>query len=117
MKFRIAIATKDGKVVTEHFGHCSRFSIVDIEKEGWKFIEFRVVEPPCVGGEHSLNALYKVVEEIKDCYYVVVSQIGFGAQQILKENLIGVKIHRGLVIDSIEEFWLLLRNPRIAEQV
>ncbi len=49
--YRIAVASKDGKVVTDHFGHCRKFSVIEVEDGQYHFIGFREVIPPCGGGE------------------------------------------------------------------
>jgi predicted Fe-Mo cluster-binding NifX family protein len=103
MKYRIAVATKDGKVVFEHFGHCKKFSIVEVENNDFRFIGFREVEPPCNGGEHAIDALVNAVERLKDCSYVVVGQIGMGAQQILSEHQIMAYVFKGLVMDALSD--------------
>ncbi len=101
MKQRIAVATKDGKVVYEHFGHCRRYSIVEIENDSYRFIELREVEPPCNGGEHTLGALLQTAERLEDCNYVIVGQIGMGAQQILTEKHLMTYVFKGYVEDAI----------------
>ncbi len=103
MKLRIAVATKDGKVICEHFGHCSRYSIVDIENDSYRFLEFRAVEPPCNGGEHTLDALLQAASCLEDCSYVIVGQIGMGAQQILIENNITTYVFKGFVEDALSK--------------
>lgn len=101
MKLRIAVATKDGKVVYEHFGHCSRYSIIEIENDSYRFIDFREVEPPCNGGEHTLEALIQTAKRLADCSYVIVGQIGMGAQQILTENNLTTYVFKGYVEDAL----------------
>jgi nitrogen fixation protein NifX len=101
MKYRIAIATKDGKVVTDHFGHCKRYSIVEVENGEYHFMEYRDVKAPCDGGEHTTQAIDEVIKRIKDCRYAVVNQIGGGALQILTENQIKIYEYKGYVKDAL----------------
>lgn len=101
MKLRIAIATKDGKTIHEHFGHCSRYSIVETEKDSYRFVGFRNVEPPCNGGEHTLEALLEAAKCLEDCDYIIVGQIGMGAQKILTENNLNTYVFRGYVEDAL----------------
>ncbi len=98
---RVAIATKDGWVIYEHFGHCSRYSIVEIENDSYRFVEFRDVEPPCHGGDHTMEALLQAARRLKDCTYVVVGQIGMGAQQILTEKNLITYVFNGSVEDAL----------------
>ncbi len=106
MNYRIAIASKDGKVVTDHFGHCGRFIIVEAERNSYRFIEQREVNPPCSGGVHTINGIEEVLEILKDCEYILVNQIGGGAQHILKKNNFQVIIYRGYVKEALEQILL-----------
>ena len=101
MKYKVAVATKDGKVVYEHFGRCGRYSIVEVEDNYYRFIGFREVEPPCQGGEHTEAALEKAVEILQDCRWIIVGQIGMGAQQVLSEHRILAYVFKGLAEDAL----------------
>lgn len=106
MNYRIAIASKDGKVVTDHFGHCSKFIIVEVDKSLYGYIEQRDVEPPCKGGVHTINGIEQVLAIIKDCSYILVNQIGGGAEQIIKAYQFEVVSYKGYVKDGIEQIIL-----------
>lgn len=85
MEYKIGIASTDGKVVNQHFGHTKEFLIVKVDEKGENhFLEKRKVTPPCDGGEHSEKRLAKVGEVISDCKYILCSQIGPGAELYLK---------------------------------
>lgn len=108
--YKIAIATKDGKVVSEHFGHSKKFCIVSIDQDAWKVTEVREVEPACTGvgctyskdlSNSHLEAIEKVARVLFDCKFVIVSQIGYGAEQVLKDNLLEVRLHKGFIIDYL----------------
>lgn len=101
MSLLIAIATKDGKVIQEHFGRCNRYCIVEIDNGEYRFTGFREVEPPCNGGEHTVEALVEAARILEDCSYVIVGQIGMGAQQILSEHQISAYVYKGFVEDAI----------------
>ena len=51
-KYKIAVATSDGKTVDSHFGHVSSFLILEVDEESGKFedIEERDVTAACSGG-------------------------------------------------------------------
>ncbi len=84
MSYKIAVASSDGKVVNQHFGHSRQFIIFEVSDSGeWDFKEIRSTIPPCSSGEHSESALEQVIRELSDCSVVVVSQIGYGAEQAL----------------------------------
>lgn len=84
MSYKIAVASNDGKVVNQHFGHSKQFIVFDVSDNGeWDFSEIRSTVPACSFGEHSDSSIEDVVNVLADCRVVVVSQIGFGAEQAL----------------------------------
>jgi nitrogen fixation protein NifX len=106
LNYRIAVASKDGKVVTDHFGHCARFIIVEADNNSYKFIEQREVIPPCNGGVHTIKGIEEVIETLKDCEYILVNQVGGGAEHILKDNKFKVIVYRGYVQEALEQILL-----------
>lgn len=103
MKGRIAVATKDGKVVTDHFGHCERYTIVEVNLDGYQYLEQRGVTPPCIGGDHSTEAIVEVIEKLSDCKAILVNQIGGGALRIVEKYHIAVYEYTGFVKDGLEK--------------
>lgn len=99
--YRIAVASKDGKVVTDHFGHCSRFIIIEAENENYRFIEQRTVIPPCLGGIHTINGIEEVLTALKDCMYILVNQIGEGAESIALDHNFKVIAYKGYITDAL----------------
>lgn len=100
MTYKIAVASSDGKVVNQHFGHCRQFLIFETEDEGrWKFIEKRDTCPACSSGEHSEVSMQQVVTMLSDCKAVVAAQIGLGAIQALTL----VKIRAFCAVGLIEQ--------------
>jgi nitrogen fixation protein NifX len=84
MAYKIAVASSDGKVVNQHFGHSRQFVVYDVnDADEWNFKEIRVTNPICSMGEHSEASMQQVVALLSDCKVVVVSQIGFVAEQAL----------------------------------
>ncbi|WP_294429421.1 NifB/NifX family molybdenum-iron cluster-binding protein [uncultured Treponema sp.] len=53
MKYKVAVATSDGKTVDSHFGHAQSFLIYEVDEESGAFedIEERDVTSACSGGE------------------------------------------------------------------
>ena len=87
MSIRVAVASNDGKVINQHFGHAQKFLIFDLNEDGtFEFIENRENVPTCNGGDHSVSALDSTLNIIKDTSVVLVSQIGPGASQFLLSN-------------------------------
>lgn len=102
MKRRIAIATKDNYLISEHFGHCKEYTVMELQDEVYKVIDKRVVTPPCIGFEHKSEGIMAVIETLKDCSVIVVSQIGLGALLIIEEYGIHVMEYRGYVNQALE---------------
>jgi nitrogen fixation protein NifX len=81
MAYKIAVASTDGKVVNQHFGRADKFYIVEVnEKEEYTFLETRETGAACQEGNHSVESLENTVSLLSDCKYVLVSQIGPGAE-------------------------------------
>jgi nitrogen fixation protein NifX len=104
MKYKIAVGSRDGKAVTEHFGGCKRFSIITVDEESstYKFTEFRDVLPACNGGKHSEDGLEAAAEALSDCRIVLVARIGNGAQLVLERHGIDVLEYYGLIEDALK---------------
>ncbi len=104
MTYRIAVASSDGKVVNQHFGHCRQFIIFEVSDTGeWSFKETRNTIPPCSTGEHSFSLLNQAIRELSDCSFVVVSQIGFGAEQALLQAGIKTYVMPDLIYSALNK--------------
>ncbi len=97
-KWRIAVASLDGKVINEHFGRAREFFIIDIARDGsYQLVERRAVVPLCSEGGHSVKALEAHINTLRDCDAVLVSRIGMGARRALELNRIPVFEHPGYI--------------------
>lgn len=49
MKFRVAVASTDGIVINQHFGHAEKFHIaeLDTDENTWQYLESRTVTRVC----------------------------------------------------------------------
>ncbi len=72
----IAVATKGGGKVNEHFGHANEFQIYELTTDGAKFVGHRRVDLYCQGGFGEEDALETVIRAINDCHAVFVAKIG-----------------------------------------
>ena len=78
--YKIAVASSDGIVVNQHFGHADKFLIYEVKSDGnYNFIEIRTVKPVCDYGNHDDRQLSENLQKINDCKYLLVSKIGMGA--------------------------------------
>jgi nitrogen fixation protein NifB len=72
----IAVASKGGGRINEHFGHAKEFQIYEVGAEGAKFVGHRRVDNYCQGGYAEEDSLETVVRAINDCTAVLVAKIG-----------------------------------------
>ena len=85
---KVAVATKEGKAVSEHFGHATRFAIYEVTPESVCLLEEREVSHCCLGGEGDARAMPGILAAIRDCRAVLVAKIGDGATE--KLHAVGV---------------------------
>ena len=88
MAYRIAIASTDGIVVNQHFGHAERFHIIEIndEKNTYDYVGTRESERVCQGHYHHDSSFDKVIDVLSDVHAVLVAKIGQGASQQLESR-------------------------------
>ncbi|MBN2886924.1 MAG: nitrogenase cofactor biosynthesis protein NifB [Chromatiaceae bacterium] len=77
---RLAVASRDGRLVDEHFGAVTEFWIYAISAQGASFIERRPIDRYC-SGEASCGAgeerLARTLRALADCEAVLCARIGF----------------------------------------
>jgi len=72
----VAVATRGGERINQHFGHASEFQIYEMSASGAKYIGQRRVENYCQGGFGEEEVLDDVIGVIRDCAAVFVAKIG-----------------------------------------
>ncbi len=75
----IAVASKDGKEINQHFGHAERFLIYDVEQGEARLVDEKKVERYCsFDPEHPLRGhlLKGIAEALQGCRAVVTAQMG-----------------------------------------
>ena len=96
-KYKVAVATSDGKTVDSHFGHVSNFLIFEVDEESGKFedVEERDVRAACSGGScggvqnesdspcgghngavSTSSPMDEIAKVLSDVDYVLVARIG-----------------------------------------
>lgn len=85
MTTRVAVASRDGVMVHQHFGRATHFQIYDLDKDGFRFVETRENSPSCNQDsyEREATAHEQVVRLLADCRIVLVARIGPGAREVL----------------------------------
>ncbi len=84
-KILVAVATKGGGVVNQHFGHAKEFQIFEVDGVEAKFVGHRKVDHYCQGGYGEDATLNNIIGAIKDCKAVLASKIGDCPQGMLRE--------------------------------
>lgn len=105
MDYKIAVASSDGITVNQYFGRSEQFLIYEVNDEEWTYtqVEIRPNKAACQMGEHDNHALFLSAYNLRDCKYVIVSRVGPGARNALKDQ--GVEVYElpGIIEDSIEQ--------------
>ena len=76
----MAVATKGGGLINEHFGHAREFLIYEANAQDVRFIGHRKVDLYCSGGDtcgDAETALQKTIRVLGGCEAVLCSKIGF----------------------------------------
>jgi nitrogen fixation protein NifB len=76
VRLLIAVATKGGGRVNEHFGHAKEFQVYEATASGVKFIGHRRVDLYCQGGFGDEERLETAIRALNDCTAVLVAKIG-----------------------------------------
>jgi nitrogen fixation protein NifB len=81
----VAVATKGGGRINEHFGHAKEFQIYELSAGGAKFVGHRRVDHYCKGGYGDEDSLETVLRAINDCTAVFVAKVGGCPKDTLKQ--------------------------------
>ncbi len=73
---RVAVATRDGARVDQHFGHATSFRVYEPGPGGARLVEERAVAHYCRGGEGEDDVLPATIRALADCRAVLVARIG-----------------------------------------
>lgn len=103
-KYKVAVASTDGKVVNQHFGKSELFYIYQIEPD-WKFslVEKRELPPVCHGESHDADLMLRNIKSLNDCKYLLVSKIGNVAANMVQAQGITPMELPGFIDESIEK--------------
>lgn len=80
----IAVASKDGREINQHFGHAERFLIYDVTDAEIRLVDEKKVDRYCTyDPEHPLRGhlLRAISDALQGCRAVVCAQIGECPQQ------------------------------------
>jgi len=81
----LAVATKGGGIVNQHFGHAKEFQIYEVDANEVKFVGHRKIDHYCQSGYGEAATLEGIISTISDCKAVLTSKIGNCPQAELKK--------------------------------
>jgi nitrogenase cofactor biosynthesis protein NifB len=101
---RFAVASKNGMVVDQHFGHAEAFHIYEYRGSQVRFIERREIPQYCFGssecGEQE-ERFAAIVDAIKDCSCVIAVRIGEAPRRELEKQGIKFFMTYDYVTDAV----------------
>jgi len=81
----VAVATKGGGLVNQHFGHAKEFLIYEVSATEVSFVSHRKVADYCQGGYGEEAALSGIIETISDCSAILAMKVGPCPQKELQK--------------------------------
>ncbi len=100
--YKIAIASKSGLNIDEHFGHANEFHIYSYDRGSIRYLEKRDIDKYCTGNDECFNEedkIDKIIKIISDCDAVLALRVGMEPRKKLETK--GIKIVQ--MYDSINE--------------
>ncbi|GAB7027336.1 NifB/NifX family molybdenum-iron cluster-binding protein [Geotalea toluenoxydans] len=107
----IAVASKDGKEINQHFGHAERFLIYDVAGNEAKLVDEKQVERYCsMDQDHPMRAhlLSAIAEALMDCRALVCAQIGQAPQMEMERLGLDVFVTEGPIKPTLVELGKML---------
>lgn len=96
----VAVATKGGGRINEHFGHAKEFQVYEADAKGIRFVGHRKVENYCLGGFGEDATLEGVIEALEGVNVVLCSKIGGCPKDML--DAAGIRATDDYAFDYIE---------------
>jgi nitrogen fixation protein NifB len=84
-KILVAVATKGGGLVNQHFGHAKEFQIFEVDANEARFVGHRKIDHYCQSGYGETASLDGIIKTIADCKAVLVAKIGHCPEEELKK--------------------------------
>ncbi|MBF2009630.1 MAG: nitrogenase cofactor biosynthesis protein NifB [Chlorogloeopsis fritschii C42_A2020_084] len=113
VKIMVAVATKGGGLVNQHFGHAKEFQVYEVDGKQVQYVGHRRIDHYCQGGYGETATLENIIEAIADCKAVLVAKIG----ECPKEKLHAAGIQTVETYDAIEKVALEYYQQYVQETV
>ncbi len=107
----IAVASKDGRDINQHFGHADRFLIYDVGEGEARLVDEKKVERYCTyDADHPLrtHVLKAIADALAGCRAVVCSQIGQAPQMEMERFGIDAFVADGPIKATLAELAKIL---------
>lgn len=98
-KILVAVATKGGGLVNQHFGHAKEFQVYEVDGTQVRYVAHRRVDQFCQGGYGEKATMENIIQAIADCKAVLVSKVG----ESPKEKLLNAGIQAVEAYDLIDK--------------
>ena len=102
-QLHMAVASKSGMIVDQHFGQVSEFYVYEYSKGCAVFKEIRKVDKYCSGAENcdDVDKIEKIIQTISDCNVVIAMRIGSAPKEKLNQKGIKTFITYDRIEDSV----------------
>ena len=100
----MAVATKGGGIINQHFGHATEFLVYEASSEGVRFIGPRRADQYCVGQDtcnEDESTLSRVIAALEGCEVMLSARIGLPPYEALEEA--GIQPVSDYAMEPIEE--------------
>lgn len=102
----IAVASKDGRSINQHFGHAERFLVYEVEGDEARLVDEKKVARYCsYDADHPLRAhlIEAIADALADCRAVICTQIGQGPQMEMERLGIDAFVAEGPIKTTLVE--------------
>ncbi len=100
----MAVATKGGGIINQHFGHATEFLVYEASDDGVRFIGPRRADQYCVGQDtcnEDESTLDRVIKALEGCEVMLSARIGLPPYEALEEA--GIQPVSDYAMEPIEE--------------
>lgn len=99
---KVAVASTDGMLINQHFGHADRFLVYEVEDGECRLVDERKTDKYCSADPErfeSDDVLMRICESLRDCEYLLVNRIGY----LPERELMKMGIKTFMLYDRIED--------------
>ncbi|MBI5165798.1 MAG: nitrogenase cofactor biosynthesis protein NifB [Magnetospirillum sp.] len=102
----VAVCTKGGSRINQHFGHATEFQVYEVDGTGVRFVGHRKAENYCVGGDGDDERLEVILKVLEGIDTVFVAKIGRCPKaDLAKAGIVAVDAHPFEYIETALASW------------